>query len=60
MDLGILERMSKYRQCTECGEEFTTSPEAMALEKFADHLTIHQPTVGQWSNAYSIMQRSRK
>lgn len=58
--LGGLLEIAQHRICTECGEEFESNSSASALEQFADHVAIHQPTVAQWSNAYGIIMRMRK
>lgn len=60
MDLGTLQEISLHRTCLECGDEFSSTSESSALEKFSDHLAMHQPTVGQWSNAYTMIMRGNK
>jgi hypothetical protein len=66
MDLGKLSELSHHRQCKECGAEFETipgtkeSPEIPALQQFSDHLTEHQPTVAQWTEAYSRIQAAKE
>jgi hypothetical protein len=58
MDLGKLTELSSHRVCNECGAEFETipaskeEPEISALVQFSDHLTTHQPTLAQWTEAY--------
>jgi hypothetical protein len=58
MDLGKLTELSNRRVCNECGMEFKTiqaskeEPEIPALAQFSDHLTTHQPTLAQWTEAY--------
>lgn len=47
------------RVCRVCGAVFSEtpatkdSPAVSALEKFADHSTIHQPSGPQWTEAYN-------
>lgn len=65
MDLGKLSEMSEHRICKECGAEFRTirvanEPELSALMQFADHSTIHQPTLGQWTVAHNLIQAAKR
>jgi hypothetical protein len=65
MDLGKLIELSEHRVCQECGAEFRTAkvpnePDLTALQQFSDHLTVHQPTVAQWANAYNKIQASKE
>jgi DNA/RNA-binding domain of Phe-tRNA-synthetase-like protein len=60
MDLGKLSELSIRRVCQECGAVFETTKEQTALEQFADHLTEHQPTVAQWTDAYNKIQASKE
>lgn len=60
MDLGKLSKLSQHRKCVECGAEFETDGEGTAMQKHADHLTIHQPTGEQWTHAYNMIQEARR
>jgi hypothetical protein len=66
MDLGKLRELSEHRVCKECGAEFHTklatkdSPEIPALAQFCDHITEHQPTVAQWTEAHNKIQKGRE
>ena len=60
MDLGKLAELSHHRKCLECGAEFDTNKEQTALQQYADHLIIHQPTPEQWSNAYDKIQEGKE
>lgn len=57
MDLGKLRELAIRRECKECGAVFETTKELSALEQFTDHLTEHQPTPGQWAEAYSKIRQ---
>jgi len=58
MDLGKLTTIASHRVCKECGAEFKTDPSGTptALEKFCDHITIHQFTLEQWTDAYKLIR----
>lgn len=60
MDLGKLDELSFRRKCLLCGAEFETTKEHTALEQFADHATIHNPTPTQWANAYEKIQAGKE
>lgn len=66
MDSGKLSELSEHRVCQECGAEFRTKKvegqEVSALQQFSDHVTVHQPTPAQWTEAYNKIreQRSQK
>jgi len=60
MDLGKLAELSHHRKCLECGAEFESTAEESALQQFADHSTVHNPTPEQWANAYEIIQASKE
>ena len=59
MDLGKLTELSHHRKCVECGAEFETreaskgEQEVAALAQFCDHIASHQPTLGEWTEAYN-------
>ena len=59
MDLGKLSKLSQRRECKECGAVFETDEEGAALQKFSDHLTVHQPTAEQWAEAYEKIQKGK-
>jgi hypothetical protein len=59
MDLGKLAEMGERRECRECGGEFWTDKDGYALEKFADHTAVHNPTPAQWNHAYHLIQEAR-
>jgi hypothetical protein len=54
------------RTCAVCGEVFenTLSPKGeilvAALEKFSDHLTVHNPSPAQWGQAHHLIQRGKE
>jgi len=58
MDLGKLSELATHRVCKECGAEFHGDEEQSALQKFSDHLTIHQPTAAEWAEAHNRIQKS--
>ena len=61
MDLGKLAELSHHRKCQICGAEFETSVEkGAALAQFSDHLTEHQPTAAQWTEAYEKIQAAKE
>jgi hypothetical protein len=64
MDAGKLGELSEHRICRECGAEFRMRSEdgrtIPALEQFSDHLTTHQPTPGQWTEAYNKIREGRE
>ena len=60
MDLGKLTKLSHHRKCMECGAEFETNENETALAQYADHSTIHQPTAGQWTEAYNRIRESQQ
>jgi hypothetical protein len=66
MDLGKLAELGSHRVCQVCGAEFYTipaqkgEPEIPALVQFSDHITEHQPTGAQWTEAYNKIQRGKE
>lgn len=60
MDLGKLSELSHHRKCLECGAEFETNEKETALQQFADHSRIHQPTQSQWTEAYNKIQAGKE
>ena len=48
------------RICKECGMRFEDTKEKKELEQFCDHVIIHQPTPGQWTEAYKMIQEGRE
>lgn len=66
MDLGKLRELSDHRVCKQCGAEFRSIPaknneaEVPALQQFSDHITIHQPTGAQWTEAYNKIQAGKQ
>jgi hypothetical protein len=60
MDLGKLSELSEHRVCKECGAEFHSDKEQSALQKFSDHVRIHQPTPEQWTEAYNKIQEAKE
>lgn len=64
MDLGKLSELSYRRRCRECGEVFETrkfgdGQQVTALQQFAEHQVQHQPSPGQWTEAYLKIQRRK-
>jgi hypothetical protein len=49
--------VSGDRVCGICGEVFENSMQSPALEKMAEHITIHNPTGSQWSEAHRRIQK---
>lgn len=60
MDLGNLRHLSENRQCKVCGEKFKSEKDSPALQQFADHTRIHQPSGDQWSQAYAMIQAGKE
>jgi uncharacterized protein with PIN domain len=66
MDMGKLRNLSEHRVCPECRAEFRTIPasngnqEIPALVQFSDHLTLHQPTATQWTEAHNRIQDGKE
>lgn len=66
MDLGKLSELSQRRKCLTCGAVFEEIPATKergvitALQQFADHITIHQPTPEQWAHAYDLIQEAKE
>lgn len=60
MDLGKLDKLQNHRTCMACGAEFETDKDGKALQKFSDHLTIHQPTGEQWTKAHRMIQSGKE
>ena len=58
MDLGKLRKMSEYRKCNDCGAEFRSDENLSAMQKYADHSVIHNPTGAQWSEAYEMTRQA--
>lgn len=67
MEEGNLELRTRYwkvkpgeypegRVCWECGAEF----EKDKVEQHADHMARHQPTIGQWTEAYKMMEAAKE
>lgn len=59
MDLGNLVEISERRECRVCGRVFRSdlvvgdgNVKRSALQKLAEHLIEHQPTMEQWTVAY--------
>jgi 3-hydroxy-3-methylglutaryl CoA synthase len=48
------------RKCKECGAEFRETKDKTELAQFADHSVIHQPTPGQWTDAYNMIQDGKE
>jgi hypothetical protein len=49
--------VSGDRVCGVCGEVFENSIQSPALEKMAEHMTTHNPTGSQWSEAHRRIQK---
>ena len=59
-DLGKLAELSHHRKCVVCGMEFETDEKGSALAQYADHSIIHNPTPGQWTEAYEKIQAGKE
>ncbi len=47
------------RKCNECG--FTVNSELVTeLRRMSDHLTTHNPTPAQWTEAYNKIQAGKE
>ena len=57
--------VSGWRVCGVCQATFTDQPATRdriavsALEQFSDHQAEHNPTPGQWAEAYHRLQQSK-
>jgi len=59
MDLGKLSELSQRRVCGECGAEFETNSELSAMQQFADHVAVHNPSPAQWAEAHKRIQAAK-
>lgn len=54
-----------YRECQECGAQFETvrigkPDELTAFQQWSDHLTNHNPSGRQWSEAHKRIQDAKE
>lgn len=48
------------RTCPDCGAHYQGNDPIEALSWYADHSTQHNPSPGQWANAYMMMRDAKE
>lgn len=52
--------MQEYRKCERCGAEFRTDGNLTAMQKFADHQSVHNSSPSQWATAHKRIEAGKE